>query len=390
LKILAEDGGEAVNAAGQAVAGLSRTLGVSKARSILPELLNEAESGRATRVRKGADVAVVAPLFWLGEGFERLVLAFASIGLTSARPKLGELVMQAAAGPPLVLTRNGAAAAVLIADIGAPAPRARRPFTVPAGLSRPIVTAAEALDEMQRRSRPTIQFGLESLNALLGGLAPRHVTVVAGAPGTGGEALAWAVVHQAAVWAGRPVLYAVSGRARHDVVDSMAAARAGVSYTGLREGNLSAPDAAAVRAAASELSRTVLNFGDGDRLSAESIEPAAQWREDLALVVVDRFQHRQRESVTLSGHRLQDASRKLSRMAAARYLPVLIILDSADPAVIASLEADTELTVSRHGHQTRVGVAMRELGELGDVLLPADPSWAWSAAASSSRTSSTM
>src|SRR5690242_17186687 len=228
---------------GGAVGVGAAPLPVGRAREVMPSLLGAAAEGRVTAVCKDDSVAVLAPLSWLGEGFQRLLPAMGSVKVTEARANLGKLIVQAAAGPPVVLTRGGEAIAVLIADIGAPAVRVAPPAVAVAG-SRRLSVAGEVLKA--GRLTGAFRFGLPDLDAVTGGLAG-GVMVVAGEPNAGASVLALAAAHQIAVTEQKAVLYAASGLSKRDVVDRMVAARAGVSYQMLRAGSLPEVDSAAAR-----------------------------------------------------------------------------------------------------------------------------------------------
>jgi prevent-host-death family protein len=344
---------------------------VSEARNVLPTLVDAAEGGRVTPLRKDKALAVLAPVSWLGEGHERLLPAMGSLGLTEARPQLGKLILQAADGPPVVLTRGGQPVAVLIADIGAPPARTAAPVTVPAGLSRPVVLARD-VPRPDRPAGSTFTFGLEDLDAFTGGIS-EGLVVVAGDVSSGAQFLPMAAARRFAL-SGRPVFYAASGttKDKDEIFQAMAAAQTGVMLPLLRSGELRGDEARAAAAAEAEVRGTGMYFDIGDGLSAETIAEVAPCLENLALVVVDRLQRQQTEGVALSGDALPEAARVLARLAAVHHVPILAVLDCADPEIIASLDADMTLTVSRRGQDARVMVAERALGETAEVRLTAD------------------
>ncbi|WP_326585447.1 hypothetical protein OG889_45130 [Streptomyces sp. NBC_00481] len=336
-------------------------LGVDRARKSFTQLVAMAEEGRSTLLhleREGC-TALLAPLSQLDAD---AVARLRRVSLTAARPKLGTLVKEAAAGAPCVLERKGTGpVALLVAEPAEqPAPQD------PAARAVPI---AEVL-----RSAPgpggEVTFGLPSLDTAVRGLtAGRHV-VLAAAPGAGGSLLAAAAARTTALDHGRPVLYAASGLRRDAVADRMVAAHLGLDYQSLRARTLPLAQQQAADAYASRL-HAPLYIDDGD-LSAELIADSAFHISELALVVVDRLQYAEREGVALSGAGLPPAARMLSALAHRLRVPVLTVVDSDAPDVLAALHADVTLTLTREGSWAHVALWERDFGALEPVRLGVD------------------
>ena len=89
-----------------------------------------------------------------------------------------------------------------------------------------------------------------------------------------------------------------------------------------------------------------LLIDDGSDLTAEAIAETAPHVQDLALVVVDRFQAAPSARLPLSGDRLPDASQVLASLARTLHVPVLAIIDSDDPALLSLLDADVPVTLA--------------------------------------------
>ncbi len=125
---------------------------------------------------------------------------------------------------------------------------------------------------------------------------------------------------------------------------------------------------------AQELVHAPLLIDDGSELTAEAIAETAPYVQDLALVVVDRLQATDNARLPLSGARLRDASQVLAALARALHVPVLAIVDSADPALLRLLDADILLTLAPTEDSTRVQVtiAERDFGTIASACLEPD------------------
>lgn len=348
-----------------------RRLGVDEARKALPGLVAAAVEGRSTRIGKGRQGVVLAPLAWLGEGYRRLLPALASVPVTAARPKLGELITAAAAGAPQVLTRHGVPAAVLMVELPAPAEPAG-PHGALGREQQPPRRLHGPGDAPSTAAALPVSFGLASMSAAAQGLVGGRLVVIAGAPGAGSSLLASTAARTTVLEQGRPVLYAASGLTREDVTARMVAAQAAVDYQQLRAQTLPPAQQAVTREVFARLSQAPLHIDDGADLTAEAIADTAPYIEDLALIVVDRLQHRHAPHLSLSGPALPGAARTLARLAARLRVPVLAALDTDDPDAVAALDPDVTLVLTRHGSEAEVTVAERDFGALSRVRLRAD------------------
>jgi prevent-host-death family protein len=364
---------EAVDVSG----GLStdRTVGVHKARGEWSQLVTQAKGGKAVTLTREDEVAVLAPLSWLqaGAGVQAGVV---ETPVTEARNTLGELVSAAARGVPQVLTRHGHHVAVLLPGPGASRQAGTRTPAASASDRRRLSSAADVLLN-SRGPVPQLSFGLPALDAVVRGISGSRLTLVAGSPGVGASLLAVAAARQTALIRTDSVLYAASGPAEADVVARVVASHAGVSYHGWRAGTLPEPEAAAARLAEAVLLEhkdTLLIDDDGPGLDAAVIsEVVMDWgAAPLALVVVDRLQRVADERLALSGPALQGAVRELAHLARRARVPVLAVVDSDDPELLASLDADVTLTLTRMGQAARVDVSERGMGRLASVALEPD------------------
>ncbi|MDX3801088.1 DnaB-like helicase C-terminal domain-containing protein [Streptomyces sp. AK04-3B] len=220
---------------------------------------------------------------------------------------------------------------------------------------------------------PRFGFGLGALDAALGSLPSGVLTVVAAEPHAGGSLLAVHAARHTALTHRLPVLYAASGLSRTDVAMRVIAAEGELDYRRLRTGSLTPDEQQAAAQVQARLTAADLHVDDGTGLTAEAIAETAPYVEGLALVVVDRFQHAADPFIPLSGPALPEAARVLAHLARTRNVPVVAVLDTADPDALAALDvAHVTLTLTRTGNDAQVTVAERDFGELTTVVLRAD------------------
>ncbi|WP_141747565.1 DnaB-like helicase C-terminal domain-containing protein [Streptomyces nanshensis] len=344
--------------------------------------------------------AVLTPLDALSEEQRAVLSSWPSHGLTQARQTLGSLVTEAAAGAPQRLRKRTRDVAVLLPADPSPSPSPDSgagtdagmspaaaadpaPAATPAPLShepppaplpspspsstpglvsrrRALTAPATALDSLTTPGRTPLSYGLPALDAATGGLTPGRLTLIAAAPGTGGSLLAVSAARDAAVVHGRTVLYAASGPSAADVSARIAAAHAGADYQRLRAGTLDAP--AGIRAGIDAAGQAPLWVDDGEDLDTEAVAATVGDVDGLALLVVDRLQAAPDPAVPLSGDALPMATRALVRLARDHRLPVLAVVDSDDPALIAALRADVVLRLERDGDAARLSVTDADFG----------------------------
>lgn len=296
--------------------------------------------------------------------------------VSDARNKLGDLIGGAASGVPQVLTRYGRPIAVLLPGPAAPAmPSTPSPSTDEVkGKKRKLTAAGDVLTA--RTQAPCLSFGLPALDDVVRGISSSRLTLIAAGPGTGGSLLAVAAARHTALTEARSVLYAASGPSQMDVVARVVASHAGISYHSWRAGTLPEPEAAAARHAEAALRehRHTLLIDDSADLDADVISEVAMdlGAGPLALVVVDRLQRAADEHRALSGEALPGAARRLAHLARQARVPVLAVIDSDDPALMATLDADVTLTLSRMGQAARIDVAERGMGRLTTVVVEPD------------------
>lgn len=246
---------------------------------------------------------------------------------------------------------------------------------------RPLAAFGDVLGEVlaarQPESRPqdAAQFGLTTLDAAVGGLLPGKLTLVAGAPNAGASLLPAAAARHTALHRQLPVLYAASGLTRTDVVMRVIAAEGPVHYRRLRLNQLTDHEqqtAAAVAEKLQALAGTVWHIDDGTGLRAADISEAARDIEGLALIVVDRLQRMPDPLVPLSGSDLPAAAQALAQLARVLRVPVVAAVDTDEAALLTALDADVTLTVTRQDERAEVTYAERDFGILSTVELRAD------------------
>ncbi|MFJ8785837.1 type II toxin-antitoxin system prevent-host-death family antitoxin [Streptomyces sp. NPDC102476] len=333
----------------------TQRMGVDAARASFKAVVDRAIDGTPTVI---GDAAVLSPLTGLGPDLEHALPALPRTPITQARAVFGDLVRQASAGTPQVLTRHGTPVAILIAHA------AVNPIS-----PSELVSISDALNT----SGPLpVSFGLPSLDSATEGLLGAQLIVVAAAPHVGGTLLPMAAARTTAKSPGLAVLYAASGLTRAEITPRLIAGEAGVPYQRLRAGQLSSPQQALVQDAKDRLAAARLSILDRPGLSAEDIRLAAASLEGIALVIVDRLQHAAKDGIPLSGARLESEAHILARLATDLQVPVIAALDTDDSAVIRALDPALALIVSRGDQTARVDVVERDLGQLGTVTLTPD------------------
>ncbi|MFD7205746.1 DnaB-like helicase C-terminal domain-containing protein [Streptomyces sp. NPDC059893] len=366
-------------------------MNATAARNALFALAKRAkDDGHATLICKGQkkqECVLLAPLDRLPAA--RRPDAFPSHALSAAQKDFGDLITLAAQGQPQVLRRGNTPVAVLLpADTTSGTPSSdttAHAGAVPAGgavnspqnqdsrAPRRLATLGDAIGAALNSGPadgPT--FGLPGLDAATGGLQPGLLTLVAAPPAGGGSLLGLSAARKTALADSRKVLYAASGPSRADIFRRILAAETGGDYPRLKQGRLTEHEQ---RFAEQLLQKaSVLLIDDGSDLTAEAIAETAPDVEDLALVVVDRLQAAPNTRLPLSGDRLPDASQVLASLARSLHVPVLAIVDSADPTILGLLDADVTLSLAPTDDPAKVQVTVseRDLGAIGSAYLTPD------------------
>jgi hypothetical protein len=362
-------------------------MNVTEARAELFALVKRAEEdGAVTLIRKREDRALLAPLDRFPAA--RKVDAYPSHALSAAQKDFGELITLAAQGRPQVLRRSRTPIAVLLpagtdfrsnscdpaaatGAVSAGGAVNSQGHQQRGGAPRRLVTLGDAIGAVLA-SGPTggPTFALPGLDAATGGLQPGRLTLVAAAPNVGGSLLGLAAARQSALVDNRRVLYAASGPNQADIMRRIISAQTGGDYPRLKQGHLTAYEQQVAR----ELVQAPLLIDDGSELTAQAIAETAPFVQDLALVVVDRLQAAHNARLPLSGDRLLDACQVLACLARTLHVPVLAIVDSADPALLGLLDADVLVTLAptEDPAKVRATVAERDFGVIGSAYLIPD------------------
>jgi antitoxin (DNA-binding transcriptional repressor) of toxin-antitoxin stability system len=365
-------------------------MNATEARNALYTLVKRAEEdGRTTLIYKGQkrqDRVLLAPLDVLPAARKTEVLP--SHVLSAAQKDFGDLITRAAHGQPQVLLRNTTPVAVLLPADAVSTTHSSDPAAAtgaaPAGgavnsqgdkdrgrAPRRLATLGDAIGAVLTSGQAAGPlFGLSGLDAAMGGLPSGRLTLVAAAPNVGGSLLGLAAARQTALVDGHKVLYAASGPNRADIMRRILAAETGGDYPRLKQGRLTAQE----QQVAQQLVQAPLLIDDGSDLTAEAIAETAPHVQDLALVVVDRFQAAPSARLPLSGDRLPDASQVLASLARTLHVPVLAIIDSDDPALLGLLDADVLVTLAPTADpaKVQVTVAERDFGAIGSAYLRPD------------------
>ncbi|MEW9522174.1 type II toxin-antitoxin system prevent-host-death family antitoxin [Streptomyces tubercidicus] len=274
--------------------------------------------------------------------------------------------------------RSAALPAQQPADTPQPAPAQQT--NAPTAAPRRLAPLAEALatlptpdSEPDTGNLPGLPTGLTALDQALGGLQAGRFYLIAAAPGAGASLLAATTARTAALTHRLPVLYAASGLTRADIAARLIAAHAPVDYRRLRAATLTTDEQQAVANATHQLTNAPLLIDDGSDLDAAAIASTVPDIPDLALLVVDRLQATHDPHLPLSGPQaIADAVQALAHLARAHHLPVLAALDTDDPTILATVNADLTLHLSRTESQAHLTVTERDLGTLANLALTAD------------------
>jgi antitoxin (DNA-binding transcriptional repressor) of toxin-antitoxin stability system len=364
-------------------------MNATEARKELFALVKAAEEDGVTAlIHKREDRALLAPLDRFPAA--RQAGAFPSHVLSAAQKDFGDLISRAAHGEPQVLRRSRTPVAVLLPVDANSATHlsdsAAAAGAVPAGgavnsqgtqdrgsAPRRLATLGDTIGSVLASgpaSGPT--FGLPGLDAAAGGLQPGLLTLVAAPPAGGGSLLGLAAARKTALVDGRKVLYAASGPNRADIFRRILAAETDGDYPRLKQGRLTEYEQQVAQRLRQQAS--VLLIDDGSDLTAEAIAETAPHVQDLALVVVDRLQAAHNARLPLSGDRLPDASQALAALARTLHVPVLAVVDSADPTLLSLLDADVTLMLAQTDDPSKVQVTVveRDFGAIGSSYLRPD------------------
>ncbi|MEV6757000.1 DnaB-like helicase C-terminal domain-containing protein [Streptomyces sp. NPDC051214] len=355
---------------------------VTEAREELHALvkLAEGQDARSTLIGNRGVRAVLAPLDRFPAARRPESNGLASHALGAAQKELGELVALAAGGQPQVLRRYATPVAVLLPADGpissTPSDAAASDAALAGGAvntqptaRRRLATLGDAIgDVFTSASVPGLSFGLAGLDDATGGLHPGRLVLVAAPPQAGGSLIGLAAARHTALVQGGRVLYAASGPSSADITRRVIAAEAGGDYARLKRGTLTPHE----QDVADRLRHAPLLIDDGTDLSAQAIAETAPLADDLALVVVDRLQRAPNPRLPLSGEHLPQAVQVLGELARTLDVPVLVVVDTDEPAIVNLLDADVILTLTPGASLTGVTVAERDLGIIGRAHLRPD------------------
>lgn len=365
-----------------------RVISATAARNSLYSLVKLVEDeGLTTVITKHKVRALLAPLDRFPAA--RKTDAFPAHVLSTAQKDFGDLVTLAAKGQPQVLLRNTTPVAVLLpadpASSALSSDTAAHPGAATAGgavnsqgnqdrssTARRLATLGDAMSALAGGPVGGPTFGLPGLDAATGGLQPGRLTLVAAPPSVGGSLLGLAAARKTALVDRRTVLYAASGPNRDDIFRRIISAETGGDYPRLKQGRLTEHEQQVARQLVQ--AGDLLMIDDGTNLRAEDIAETAPHMEGLALVVVDRLQAAHSARLPLSGERLPDASQVLAGLARTLHVPVLAVVDSDDPTLLALLDADVvvTLTATADPGKVQVTVTERDFGTIGSAYLQPD------------------
>ncbi|MBL1067177.1 type II toxin-antitoxin system prevent-host-death family antitoxin [Streptomyces sp. 7-21] len=341
-------------------------LPVSAARDRWTELVRGAEDGRTAWIRDPAtgDEAALSPL-----PAPRGSAGWPRWTVTDARHKLGDLVRDAAAGQPAVLTRRARPVAALVPAPHA-APPAPAPEPAPAADDAPplgdLLSEWDGLTASGTAPDP-VPTGLPGLDdATAGGLRPGRLAVLTAPPAAGASACVLGMARAAALAdPPRPVLVVTGQLARRDVLLRLLAAEAPASLQHLADGTLPAADRPRVAGATERLRTAPLHVADRLTTLRQVRDAAAALGDGPALVLLDPVTH-----VGFGSAPPPLALRRLAQDLGAAVVATL----PAGHGLTAPLEteADLVLRLERDGDRARLALTRHRHGPTTALDLRAD------------------
>ncbi|MDT0267542.1 type II toxin-antitoxin system prevent-host-death family antitoxin [Streptomyces sp. DSM 44915] len=350
---------------------------IEAARGRWAELVRAAETGRATRLRD-RDSGAEAILLPLGREGISMSGEWPVWAVTDARPKLGDLVRQAAGGQSVVLARRGRPVAGLVASVPlggkADSPAGKRSLTRSEFTTEVMVAApvGDLLDSLTTETRdapvvapvPTGLPGLDDVTA--GGLRPGRLAVLTASSGAGSTALALGMVRAAALGErSRPVLVVPGRLTARDVLLRVLAAEADADLQHIATNSLPDADRQRVSEVAARLRTAPLHLAD--HLSTlDQVRAAAERIDGLALVVLDPVTHLDLTAPVPPPLALRRLARELPAA-------VLAVATSGAPGIEdLAVEADLDLYLDRDDEQASLTLRRHRHGPTAAWALRAD------------------
>lgn len=160
----------------------------------------------------------------------------------------------------------------------------------PEGVAEVMRRTIEQIEQAKKRTGLEMSTGFRALDALLLGLHPGHMTVVAARPGMGKTALCMNMASELAVVQGIPgVIFSMEMR-NEDLMTRMLASMASVDFAALRSGRLDSSETGRLINAATHLSKARLFITNPGTLDLDGIRASIrrlQRQEGIRWVMVD-------------------------------------------------------------------------------------------------------
>lgn len=238
---------------------------------------------------------------------------------------------------------------------------ADRPTDSLVDIRRVMTETAERI-EHPRRAEAGLSTGLMDLDALVGGLRPAELVVLAARPSMGKTSLALHMIRAASMGAvpSTRVLFASIEMSRDQIGVNLIAQMTGLNTQAIARGALSSADVATAVAASQRVYESApIMIDDGSHMTPAKLRARLETDDRVGLVVVDYLQLMHPDEQRRGASRQQEVgsiTRGLKALAKERRVPVL---------ALAQLNRGAE---TREGNKPRLS----DLRESGDIEQDAD------------------
>lgn len=193
-----------------------------------------------------------------------------------------------------------------------------------------LVAAMATIDERRKGgSIVGVRTGYERLDAMLGGLAPGQVIIVAGRPGMGKSCFSTCIAENMALRFGLKVLIVSLEMSAAEITERLLSQNSGVPLDAMRTGTLTASDQAKLVDHMSDLSQASITIDDSPSRNVMEIAAVARRtkrKRGLDLLIVDYLQLIEPDNI--KDHREQQVakiSRRLKTLARELDVPVMVL-----------------------------------------------------------------
>ena len=190
----------------------------------------------------------------------------------------------------------------------------------------------EALERIDRiaggQEPPGVATGYADLDAILGGLSPGQVVIIAARPSVGKTALSLGIATNA-TRVGVPTLFASLEMSRGEIMERILAMRSGVWLSAIKKARLNPGQADRVESAGRQFAKEPFHLEETSPMSAArlaSIVRRGVRRDGLKLAVVDYLGLMEPEDLKAPKvHQIGTLSRRLKQLARACGIPIIVL-----------------------------------------------------------------